>query len=167
MSENRSDTTNSQTDGLARSIDWKQGLAIALGVPLLILPSLGYLPMYLSAGAIVVWGLSVVQGFCQNAAYAELATTFPKASGLPGFAQHVFRTENYQGRYDKSKLLGGFSAWSYWFAWSGPGNLFHTGGELPSWAFPGSGRSIQRQPTRPDGGGSDHQRLVRGELVQP
>ncbi len=118
MSENRSDTTNSQTDGLARSIDWKQGLAIALGVPLLILPSLGYLPMYLSAGAIVVWGLSVVQGFFQNAAYAELATTFPKASGLPGFAQHVFRTENYQGRYDKSKLLGGFSAWSYWFAWT-------------------------------------------------
>ncbi|WP_159708902.1 APC family permease [Arthrobacter sp. 18067] len=114
MSENRSDGPG----GLERSIDWKQGLAIALGVPLLILPSLGYLPMYLAAGAIVVWGLSVVQGFFQNAAYAELATTFPKASGLPGFAQHVFRTENYQGKYDKSKLLGGFSAWSYWFAWT-------------------------------------------------
>ena len=33
-------------DHLERSINWKQGLAIALGVPLLILPSLGYLPMY-------------------------------------------------------------------------------------------------------------------------
>lgn len=43
MSEDRSHGV----DGLARSIDWKQGLAIALGVPLLILPSLGYLPMYL------------------------------------------------------------------------------------------------------------------------
>lgn len=114
MSENRLD----EVDHLKRSINWKQGMAIALGVPLLILPSLGYLPLYLSAAAILIWGLSVIQGFIQNAAYAEMATTFPKASGLPGFAQHVFRTENYQGKYDKGKLIGGFTAWSYWFAWS-------------------------------------------------
>jgi hypothetical protein len=42
------------TDHLERSIDWKQGAAIALGVPLLILPSLGYLPMYVSASAILI-----------------------------------------------------------------------------------------------------------------
>jgi amino acid transporter len=114
MSENRLDGT----DHLERSIDWKQGLAIALGVPLLILPSLGYLPMYVSAAAILIWGISVLQGFMQSTAYAEMATTFPKASGLPGFAQHVFRTENYKGKYDKGKLIGGFSAWSYWFAWN-------------------------------------------------
>jgi amino acid transporter len=107
-----------EVDHLKRSIDWKQGLAIALGVPLLILPSLGYLPIYVSAAAILIWGLSVLQGFFQNTAYAELATTFPKASGLPGFAQHVFRTENYEGKYDKGKLIGGFTAWSYWFAWN-------------------------------------------------
>ena len=82
------------------------------------LPSLGYLPLYLSAAAILIWGLSVVQGFFQNAAYAEMATTFPKASGLPGFAQHIFRNDNHQGKYDKGKLIGGFSAWSYWFAWT-------------------------------------------------
>ncbi|MEO8221842.1 MAG: APC family permease [Specibacter sp.] len=103
---------------LERSIDWKQGLAIALGVPLLILPSLGYLPMWVSGAAILIWGLSVIQGFMQSTAYAEMATAFPKASGLPGFAQHVFRTENYEGKYDKGKLIGGFSAWSYWFAWN-------------------------------------------------
>ncbi|AOT02964.1 APC family permease [Arthrobacter sp. U41] len=114
MSENRVNGV----DHLERSIDWKQGMAIAMGVPLLILPSLGYFPMYVSAAAILIWGLSVLQGFMQNAAYAELATTFPKASGLPGFAQHVFRTENYQGKYDKGKLIGGFTAWSYWFAWN-------------------------------------------------
>ncbi|RNL61735.1 APC family permease [Arthrobacter oryzae] len=114
MSEKRLD----EVGHLERSIDWKQGLAIALGVPLLILPSLGYIPLYLSAAAILVWGLSVLQGFMQSTAYAEMATTFPKASGLPGFAQHVFRTENYQGKYDKGKLIGGFSAWSYWFAWN-------------------------------------------------
>ncbi|MDQ0862815.1 APC family permease [Arthrobacter globiformis] len=114
MSENRSDGV----DHLKRSINWKQGMAIALGVPLLILPSLGYLPMYVSAAAILVWGLSVLQGFLQNAAYAEMATTFPKASGLPGFAQLVFRSENYKGKYDKGKLIGGFTAWSYWFGWN-------------------------------------------------
>lgn len=114
MSENRVNGV----DHLERSIDWKQGMAIAMGVPLLILPSLGYFPMYVSAAAILIWGLSVLQGFVQNAAYAELATTFPKASGLPGFAQHVFRTENYRGKYDKGKLIGGFTAWSYWFAWN-------------------------------------------------
>ncbi|MET3176428.1 UNVERIFIED_ORG: amino acid transporter [Arthrobacter sp. UYCu721] len=114
MSENRLDGT----DHLERSIDWKQGLAIALGVPLLVLPSLGYLPLWMAAAAIPVWGISVLQGFMQSTAYAEMATTFPKASGLPGFAQHIFRTENYKGKYDKGKLIGGFSAWSYWFAWN-------------------------------------------------
>jgi amino acid transporter len=114
MSENRTDDVGD----LKRSIDWKQGMAIALGVPMLILPSLGYLPMYVSAAAILIWGLSILQGFMQSTAYAEMATTFPKASGLPGFAQHVFRTQNYKGKYDKGKLIGGFSAWSYWFAWN-------------------------------------------------
>ncbi|MDJ0338393.1 APC family permease [Cryobacterium sp. PH31-O1] len=114
MSENRLE----EVGHLKRSIDWKQGMAIALGVPLLILPSLGYLPLYMSAAAIVVWGLSVIQGFMQSAAYAEMATTFPKVSGLPGFAQHIFRNENYKGKYDKGKLIGGFTAWSYWFGWS-------------------------------------------------
>ncbi|MBO1269856.1 APC family permease [Arthrobacter cavernae] len=114
MSKERLD----EGDHLKRSINWKQGMAIALGVPMLILPSLGYLPMYVSAAAILIWGISVLQGFVQSTAYAEMATTFPKASGLPGFAQHVFRTENYKGKYDKGKLIGGFSAWSYWFGWN-------------------------------------------------
>lgn len=104
--------------GLERSIDWKQGLAIAVGVPLLILPSIGYFSGYLWSAAIIVWGLSVFQGFMQNLAYGELATTFPKASGLPGFAQNVFKTRDHKGKYDKGKLIGGFSAWSYWFAWN-------------------------------------------------
>ncbi|MFY9633892.1 APC family permease [Pseudarthrobacter sp. BIM B-2242] len=113
-----SDKHLDEVGDLKRSINWKQGAAIALGVPMLILPSLGYLPMYVSAAAILIWGISVLQGFMQNAAYAEMATTFPKASGLPGFAQHVFRTENYKGKYDKGKLIGGFTAWSYWFGWN-------------------------------------------------
>jgi hypothetical protein len=48
---------------LERSIDWKQGLAIALGVPLLILPSIGYFTGYVWAFSIVVWGLTIFLGF--------------------------------------------------------------------------------------------------------
>ena len=109
---------NSESGGLQRTIDWKQGLAIALGVPVLILPSIGYFANYVWAFAIIIWALSVFQGFMQNFAYGELATMFPKASGLPGYAQSVFRSRDANNKYDRSKLLGGFSAWSYWFAWN-------------------------------------------------
>ncbi|MHB8103651.1 MAG: APC family permease [Methanosarcina sp.] len=109
---------NSENGGLQRTIDWKQGLAIALGVPVLILPSIGYFANYVWAFAIIIWALSVFQGFMQNFAYGELATMFPKASGLPGYAQSVFRSRDANKKYDRSKLLGGFSAWSYWFAWN-------------------------------------------------
>lgn len=104
---------DSDSTSLQRSIDWKQGLAIALGVPLLILPSIGTFAIYLWAFAIVAWGLSVLQGFIQNLAYGEMATTFANASGLPGFAQTVFGAGTKTG-----KFIGGFSAWSYWFAWN-------------------------------------------------
>jgi amino acid transporter len=100
-----------------RTIDWKQGLSIAIGVPLLILPSIGYFTQYMWSFSIIVWLLSIFQGFMQNVAYAELAAMFPEASGLPGFAQEVFK-ENRFGKYNVGKLLGGFSAWSYWFAWN-------------------------------------------------
>lgn len=69
---------------LQRNIDWKQGLSIALGVPLLILPSIGYFTAYVYSAAILVWILSTVQGFLQNIAYAEMVIAFPQASGLPG-----------------------------------------------------------------------------------
>jgi len=113
-----SEDNHTAVRSLERTIDWKQGLAIAIGVPLLILPSISYFATYLWSFAIVVWGLSVLQGFMQNLAYGELATTFPNASGLPGFAQNVFQTRNSKAKYDKGKIIGGFSAWSYWFAWN-------------------------------------------------
>lgn len=100
-----------------RTIDWKQGLAIAMGVPLLILPSIGYFTKYVLGFSIIVWALSIFQGFMQNTAYGEMASVFPHASGLPGFSQEAF-TGISVGRYDIGKLVGGFSAWSYWFSWN-------------------------------------------------
>lgn len=105
-----------QLNSLQRTVDWKQGLAIALGVPLLILPSLGYFASYVWAFSIVVWLLSVLQGFVQNIAYGELATMFPDVSGLPGYAQKVFQNKKKDNLL--GSFIGGFSAWSYWFAWS-------------------------------------------------
>jgi amino acid transporter len=115
--------TNCEVDELElkRTIDWKQGLAISLGVPLLILPSIGYLTGYAWAFSIMIWGLTVLLGFLQNTSYAEMATVFPKSLGMPGYTQTVFSSGNENvGDNSKSisKFLGGFSAWGYWFGWS-------------------------------------------------
>lgn len=109
---------NNTSAKLQRGIDWKQGLAIAIGVPLLILPSIGYFTNYVWGFSIIVWMLSVFQGFMQNLAYGEMATMFPNASGLPGFAQSIFKNNNSKKKYSIGKFIGGFSAWSYWFAWN-------------------------------------------------
>ncbi len=106
---------------LERTIDWKQGLAIALGVPLLILPSIGYLTSYVWSFAIFIWAATILLGFLQNLGYGELATVFPKAAGLPGYTQTVFGSSAKNGdnkKYKVGKFIGGFSAWSYWFGWS-------------------------------------------------
>lgn len=103
---------------LRRTIDWKQGLLIALGVPILILPSIGYSASYLWAFSIALWGISVIQGFLQNSAFAEMVTAFPNASGLAGCAQEVFTDRKNKSKYDRGKFVGGFCAWSYWFAWT-------------------------------------------------
>ena len=108
---------NDQIGAFARTIDWRQGLSIAIGVPLLILPSIGYFTKYVWAFSIFIWLFSIFQGFMQNLAYGEMASMFPDASGLPGFAQEVFKELKFK-RWELGKLIGGFSAWSYWFAWN-------------------------------------------------
>lgn len=61
--------------------------------------------------------------FCLPGFHAEFClrgacNNVSQASGLPGYAQSVFGAKDGNKRYDRSKLLGGFSAWSYWFAWN-------------------------------------------------
>ena len=105
---------------LKRTIDWKQGLASALGAPILILPSIGYFASLLWSSAIIIWILSVIQGTLQNVAYAELATTFPNASGIPGYTQAILGRNKSKGnhKYNISQFIGGFSAWGYLLGWS-------------------------------------------------
>lgn len=114
MSENVVEGTGT----LARTISWKQGLIVALGVPMLILPSLYDVAGILWAFSILMWTVCVLQGFLQNTAYGEMVTVFPKAAGLPGCAQIVFTPEKRTKRYDPGKFIGAFCAWAYWFAWT-------------------------------------------------
>lgn len=102
---------------LARTVSWKQGMFIALGVPLLILPSIYDVSSIIWGMCIFVWVVSVLQGFVQNLAYGEIVTLFPNATGLPGCAQSVYESKNNNKKFDKGKFVGAFCAWCYWFAW--------------------------------------------------
>jgi len=104
---------------LKRSIDWKHGFLIGIGIPLAIIPSIGITVNLLWAASILLWGLSVVQGFVQNMAFAELATAFSNASGIPGFTQEIFKSKGGNGkRYDRGRFIGGFTGWAYWLVWA-------------------------------------------------
>lgn len=108
---------SNEESGLARTVSWKQGMFIALGVPLLILPSIYDVASIIWGLCIFVWTISVLQGFVQNLAYGEMVTLFPNATGLPGCAQAVFTNPDCKDKINKGKLIGAFSAWCYWFAW--------------------------------------------------
>ena len=104
---------------LSRTVSWKDGMFVALGVPLLILPGLFDVGSMIWGLCIFTWTVGVIQGFVQNIAYAEMVTTFPQATGIPGCAQTVFQSKNVEkGRIDKSKFIGAFASWCYWFAWT-------------------------------------------------
>ena len=92
--------------GLQRTIDWKQAcncsrcscadpafyrlLALCLGF------------------AILVWALSVFRDSCRTLHYGELATMFPRASDFLICPERISGSDENK-RYEKSKLLGGFS----------------------------------------------------------
>jgi amino acid transporter len=116
MAEENAQASGSQ---LERTVSWKDGMFVALGVPLLIIPSLYDVGSMIWAICIFTWTVGVLQGFVQNIAYAEMVTTFPQATGLPGCAQAVFQSDKVEpGKIDKSKFIGAFASWCYWFAWT-------------------------------------------------
>ena len=116
MSENVNKGGNNE-GGLIRSITWKQGTLIVLGIPVLILPSLFDVSGILWAFSIVAWTMSVVQGFMQNIAFGELITTFPDAEGIPSATKRVLTTPD-MSKYHHRRFISAFGAWGYWFAWT-------------------------------------------------
>ena len=103
---------------LVRNIDWKQGLIIAMGIPILIVPSLGDLSITLWAMSILIWTFSVLSGFLINIPLGELCATFGVA-GIGGSIQHVFRDdEKYKNKkINTGRLIGSFGAWAYFATW--------------------------------------------------
>ena len=104
------------SSGLVKSIDWKQGMIIAMGVPILILPGIYDIAGTAWGLSIFIWTISVLQGFAQNLAIGEMASTL-ETPGIGGCAQKVFTKPN-GGRYGLGKFVGAFTAWSYWFTWT-------------------------------------------------
>lgn len=105
-------------DTLVRSIDWKQGLIIAMGIPILIVPSLCDLSVNLWAMSIAIWVLSVLSGFLLNIPLGEMCATFGVA-GIGGSIQHIFRDdEKYKGRkVNCGRMIGSLGAWAYFATW--------------------------------------------------
>ena len=103
---------------LVRSIDWKQGLIIAMGIPILIVPSLCDLSVTLWSMSIIIWVLSVLSGFLLNIPLGEMCATFGVA-GIGGSIQHIYKDdEKYANkRLNKGRMIGSLGAWAYFATW--------------------------------------------------
>jgi amino acid transporter len=110
MPENR-------TGELIRSLTWKQGTLIVLGIPILILPSIYDVSGILWGFSVFLWTVSVIQAFMQNIAFGELVSTFPDTVGIPGAVDRILTPKNAK-RYSVRKFIAAFGAWGYWFAWT-------------------------------------------------
>jgi amino acid transporter len=107
------------------------GVAIAAGVPLLVLVSLGPVAALVGTASIVVWPASALIGLFMALAFAELAGGYPRVNG--GVA--VLAADVLQPR---SRFLARAGQWSYWFGWS-PAlaiNGLLVGGYVQRMAFP-------------------------------
>ena len=106
------------TNELVRSIDWKQGLIIAMGIPILIVPSLCDLSVTLWSMSIIIWVLSVLSGFLLNIPLGEMCATFGVA-GIGGSIQYVYKDdEKYAGKkVNKGRMIGSLGAWAYFATW--------------------------------------------------
>ncbi|AGI48398.1 Amino acid transporter [Thermoplasmatales archaeon BRNA1] len=103
---------------LVRSIDWKQGLIIAMGIPILIVPSLCDLSVTLWSMSIIIWVLSVLSGFLLNIPLGEMCATFGVA-GIGGSIQYVYKDdERYAGKkINRGRMIGSLGAWAYFATW--------------------------------------------------
>jgi amino acid transporter len=97
---------------LLRSMRWWDGFVVALANPGFLIAALGGSVAGLgTAGALLLWTISVCLGFFQNLVYAELALMFKdKSGGIALFAHEAWR------KY--FSLVGPIATFGYWFAWS-------------------------------------------------
>lgn len=97
--------------GLARSLSWFDGFSIALGVPALLLFSVGSIVVLTGTLSPFIWIISVTVGLVQAFVFAQMAGTFPRKSG----GHSLYGAEAWKRR---NRFLPPLTVWGNWFAWS-------------------------------------------------
>jgi amino acid transporter len=86
-------------------------MAVASGMPVLILLSLGPVAALAGPPSVVVWALSAVVGLAMALPFAELVGLFPgQTGGIAVVAGRALRPH--------SRILGAVVQWGYWFGWT-------------------------------------------------
>jgi len=100
------------TSDFTRQLNWHDGLAFALSIPVGGFALIGYSIGILGAWtAMTLWGVSCIIAILQNFIFAEMAGMFPgKAGGIALYAHEAWR------RYFSP--VGALSAVGYWAGWS-------------------------------------------------
>lgn len=97
--------------GLMRSLSWWDGFNIALGVPVLMIFSVGSIVVLTGVISPLIWVISVIVGIVQSFVWAEMASLFPHKSG----GHSLYGSEGLR-RYNR--FLPPLDIWGNWFAWS-------------------------------------------------
>ncbi|CAF5208942.1 unnamed protein product, partial [Rotaria magnacalcarata] len=104
-------TVVDDTEKLKRSITWANAFWVSSGVPALVLFSIGAIAATVGNPSWFVWTMSIIIGFLQSFAYAEIAGLFPNKSGGASVYGAIAWI-----RY--GKILAPISVWCNWFGWS-------------------------------------------------
>src|SRR5262249_8473161 len=97
--------------GTRLTISTRLGAAIAAGVPVLVLVSMGPVAALTGTASVAVWGFSALVGFFMALAFAELAASHPGVNGgVAPLAAQVLRPH--------STVVARVGLWSYWLGWS-------------------------------------------------
>lgn len=111
--------------GFARVLTWRDGFAISLVIPVVILailgPSIGVIGTW---GVVALLGIGCVVALLQNFLFAEMASMFPKTPG--GIA--LYAHEGWKGYFAP---IGAVAAFGYWAGWAFGNAVFAlTAGQL-------------------------------------
>jgi amino acid transporter len=97
---------------LLKAMTWWDGFVVALANPGFLIASLGgSIGALGTAGAFVLWTISIILGSLQNNIHAELAAMFPsKSGGIALYAHEAWR------KY--LTVIGPLATFGYWIGWS-------------------------------------------------
>jgi amino acid transporter len=97
---------------LLKAMTWWDGFVVALANPGFLIASLGgSIGALGTAGAFILWTISIILGSLQNNIHAELAAMFPsKSGGIALYAHEAWR------KY--LTVIGPLATFGYWIGWS-------------------------------------------------